>query len=122
MRNSIRLSYTLASVVCLLLMITVVLANIYPVGYWDISMLYEEEGFAGYGYHSLAEVVGNGFFWEAEDVPVENTLYRGNGPYYAMGLWWISLLYIPIFLGIIYLGWLIVGGRERMKAAFPFRS
>ena len=119
MEKSIRISYTLVSIICLGLTIGMLFANIYPCGYWDEAKLYEEEGYAGHGYHSFVEVVGNGFFWEADEVPEPYENYQGDGPYYVMGLWWISMLYIPVFLGIIYLGWVIVGGRERFSIFFP---
>ena len=119
MEKSIRISYTLGSVICIILLITLVFANIYPCGYWNQTQLYEEEGYAGHGYHSLVEVVGNGFFWEADEVPEMSGQYKGDGPYYAMGLWWISVLYIPMFLVIICLGWLIAGGRERLSIFLP---
>ena len=115
MQKSIRISYTLASAICLILLITVVSMNIYPCGYWDQAQLYEDEGYAGHGYHSMVEVVGNGFFWEADDVPVDNSNYRGDGPYYVMGLWWISVLYIPLFLGIIYLGIILTSYFENRR-------
>ena len=113
MAKSIRISYTLASAICLILLITLVFANIYPCGYWDQAQLYEDAGFAGYGHHSLVEVVGNGFFWESDGVPEPYVNYNGDGPYYAMGLWWISILYIPMFLGIIYLGIMLISYFER---------
>lgn len=119
MEKSIRISYTLASIICMGLIIGLLFANIYPCGYWDEAQFYEDEGYAGHGYHSFVEVVGNGFFWEADEVPESFDNYRGNGPYYAMGLWWISLLYVPIFLGIIYLGWIIVGNKERLLIVLP---
>ena len=112
MTKSTRISYTLASMICLGLIVGVLFANIYPCGYWDKSQLYEDRGFAGYGYESLATVLGNGFFWEADEVPEPFEQYHGGGPYYVMGLWWISLLYIPIFLGIFYFGWIIAGGTK----------
>ena len=117
MVKSIRIGYTLASVICTILLITLLFANIYPCGYWEKTNFNVKEGYAGHGYHSFTEVVGKGFFWEAEEVPVLKADYKGNttSGYYAMGLWWISLLYIPIFIGIIYLGWLIAGGRERFE-------
>ena len=108
MEKSKMIGYALASGICAALMIVLLFASIYPCGYWDEAQLYEEEGFAGHGYHSFVEVVENGFFWEADDVPETYDLYRGDGPYYAIGLWWISLLYIPMFLGIIYLGILLI--------------
>ena len=115
MQKSIRMSYTLGSAICLILMITVAFMNIYPCGYWDQAQLFEEEGYAGYGHYSLVEVVGNGFFWEADDIPEPNPDWRTLGPpFYVVGYWWVTLLYIPIFLGIIFLGWLISGGRERI--------
>ncbi len=119
MVKSIRIGYTIASVICTILMIVLMFANIYPCGYWGQTQLYEDKGYAGHGYHSLAEVVGNGFFWDADDVPEPYDKYNGDGPYYVMGHWWISVLYIPTFLGIIYLGWLIAGGRERLLFFFP---
>jgi hypothetical protein len=121
MQKSIRISYTLASIICLGLIIGVLFAPMYPCGYWDKAHLYEDYYQAGYGHQSFIEVVGNGFFWEADEVPESFESYIGdttNG-YYAMGLWWISLFYIPLLLGIIYLGWLITGGKERLSVFLP---
>lgn len=121
MNISISKSNLLAAIIGLALIVTVLFAGMYPCGYWEKSRLYQEEGYAGHGYHSLAEVLARGFFWEADMVPSPNPHYHGNisAGYYVMGLWWISLLYIPIFLGIIYLGWLIAGGRERISVILP---
>ena len=119
MQKSKIIGYALASAICIVLMVVVMFASIYPCGYWDEAQLYEEEGFAGYEYNSLAEVMGNGFFWETDDVPEQTGVYQEDGPYYVMGLWWISLLYIPMFLGIIYLGWIIAGSKELLSIFLP---
>ena len=107
-----------------MLIIVVLFAPMYPCGYWDKAHLYQDYYQAGYGHHSLIEVVGNGWFWEADDVPVTYDNYKGDATssYFVMGLWWISLLYIPIFIGIIYLGWLIAGGQERISIFLPGRK
>jgi len=116
----IRVNYAAATGICLILMITVSVAPIYPVGYWEQGKLYDlEEGYAGHGHDSLAYVLGEWFFWETDEVPVEFHEYRGDGPYYAVGHWWVSMMYIPIFLGIIYLGWVLIGGRERLGSVLP---
>ena len=108
MEKSIRINYAIASVICLVLIITVIFANIYPCGYWSQDQLFEKEGYAGYGYHSLAEVLSNGYFWEADEIPEPNPDWRTLGPeFYVVGYWWVSVMYIPIFLGIFYVGWLI---------------
>ena len=108
MEKTKMIGYALASAICAALMIVLLFASIYPCGYWDQAQLYEEKGFAGYEYYSFAEVIGNGFFWETDDIPEQLGVFQGDGPYYVMGLWWISLLYIPMFLGIIYLGMRLV--------------
>ncbi len=113
MEKSKLIGYALASVICAVLMIVLLFASIYPCGYWDEARLYEEEGFAGHGYHSFVDVVGNVFFWEADEVPESFDKYQGDGPYYVMGLWWISLLYVPMFLGIFYLGIILIGYFEK---------
>ena len=119
----IRVNYAVASGICLILVISLSLANIYPVGYWEQGKLYDlEEGYAGHGYKSLAFILYEGYFWEADDVPVEFEEYQGDGPYYAVGHWWVSILYMPIYLGIIYLGWLLAGGRERLSIILPGRE
>ena len=123
MMKTIRVGYALASGICLILALTVTFVSIYPCGYWEQGKLYDlEEGYAGHSYESLATVLGEGFFWETDDVPVEYEWYRGDGPYYAVGYWWISVLYIPIYIGIVYLGWLIVGGRERFEKTFTRKA
>ena len=100
------------------------LAPIYPCDYWEDTHLYVPWHQAGYGYHSLAEVLGNGFFWTSQDVPIEFDDYRGNtsASYFVVGQSWISLLFIPIFMGLAYLGWLIAGGPERYSILLPRRK
>lgn len=121
MTKSIRISYTLASIICLVLMMTVLFANIYPCGYWSQSQLFEEEGYAGYGHHSLAEVLANGFFWGDEEIPAPNPDWETLGPpFYVVGYWWVAVLYIPIFIGIIFIGWLIA--EERLSIFLPKRK
>ena len=111
MSKTIRLGHAIVSGICLILFITVIVAPMYPVGYWEQGKLWDiKEGYAGHGYYSLAQVAEEGFFWEADEVPVEWEKSQAEAPYYAVGHWWVALFYVPIFLGILYLA-LIIGKR-----------
>jgi len=110
----------LAAAVCIGLGALVALVPMYPCGYWGTGELYAEGGYAGYGYHSLWDVLGRGFFWIEDSVPVPYEDFDGDAPYYVVGKWAISLLYVPIYAAILYLG--IVAGEQverRMKRTIP---
>jgi hypothetical protein len=90
----------IALALTLLLFYILVTANVYPCSYNDVGTL----AFSGYGYHSLADVLSNDFSWSADAVPHPYILYRGDGPYKVNAAAWTISLYIPILLGIIFLG------------------
>jgi hypothetical protein len=94
----------LATIVCLGLCIILSLASVLPCGYHDAA----DGKFAGYGYHSLADVASNGFEWNADAVPHLYERYSGTGPYIASAEYWVVALHFPIFLAIIFLGVVIV--------------
>ena len=103
-------NFTLALATCLSLGAVISFASVLPCGYHDAA----DGKFAGYGYHSLAKVASEGFEWNAGNVPEPYEKYSGTGPYIASAEYWVVALYIPIFIGIIFLGWLILGGKERL--------
>ena len=93
-----------ATIVCLALGALTALAPMYPCGYTASGTR------AGYGYHSLATVASEGFEWTSDMVPVAFPEFTGSGPYVAVGQQWIAAMYIPMFIAIIFLGWLILTG------------
>jgi hypothetical protein len=103
------INFALALAICLGLGIMVSLASVLPCSYHDAA----DGKFAGYGYHSLAKAASEGFEWNSDSVPEQSPLYSGTGPYVASVQYWIVLLYIPIFMAIVFLGWLIMGGKKR---------
>ena len=94
---------------CLCLAALVCALPIFPCGFFDAST----DMYAGYGYHSLAEVASEGFSWDSATVPEPFEEYRGTGPFVAVAKWWVVALYIPIFLAITYLGLEISRGNVR---------
>ncbi len=79
------------------------LVPVYPCGFWEAGELYDNQGYAGHGYYSLVEVLGHGFFWTADEVPTPFLVHNNpEPPYYAVGYWWVSVLYIPIFIAMAY--------------------
>ena len=59
---------------------------------------------AGYGYHSLMDIMMNGMEWETTELPNRISKYTGDGPYMVEPAAWIMLLYVPIFAGISLFG------------------
>lgn len=96
----------LAAIVCIGLFLLTALSPIIPCGYCDAASNIN----AGYGYHSLAKVISEGFEWDSVTVPVISQGYDGTGPYIVTAEYWIAALYIPMFMAIIFLGWLIMNG------------
>jgi hypothetical protein len=110
MSRQTMINFALALAICLGLSIMVSLAGILPCSYHDAA----NGKFAGYGYHSLVKVASEGLEWDSQTVPEQSPLYSGTGPFVASAEYWIVLLYIPIFMAIIFLGWLIMGGKKRL--------
>ena len=107
MRDIRHLAAALA--VCVSLGAVTCLAPMIPCGYADaVSGRY-----AGYGYHSLADVAARGFGWDSEAVPHMDEAYSGSGPYEASARLWIVLLYVPVFMAIACLGYIINGYVDR---------
>ena len=100
-----------ATIISLALGALTALAPMFPCGYRDAASNVP----AGYGYHSLAKVVFNGFDWGSSTVPTLFPGYSGSGPFAVNAEYWIALLYIPMFMAIILLGWLIIGGKVRFE-------
>ncbi len=71
---------------------------VYPCTYYDA------EDRAGYGYHSLIDIMMNGVEWEVPELQNSFSGYTGDGPYMVSPASWIMLLYIPIFALIGLLG------------------
>ncbi len=69
---------------------------VYPCTYTDAIDGRE----AGYGYHSLMDMILNGMEWRSTELPNRFWGYGGIGPYMVEPAAWITLLYIPIFVGI----------------------
>lgn len=80
------------------LAIAVFFLPMYPCGYFDGS------SYAGYGYHSLADIASEGLGWDADVVPNMASKYTGDGPYVVQPQAWIMVLYVPILLAIAFLG------------------
>ena len=97
------LMITLALALPLLLSYVFFTAEVYPCSYSDV----DSSVFAGYGHHSLTDVLSNGFSWTADGVPHQYVLYRGDGPYLVSACAWTIGLYVPIFLGLFLLGLVI---------------
>ncbi len=91
--------------VCVALGVLACLAPAYPCGYSGSN-----EEYAGYGYHSLAKAASEGFGWSADSVPVLYEKYSGTGPYEIKAEPWMAALYVPIFIAIAFLGFLIYSG------------
>ena len=115
MSKQTAIRYALALTICLGLGAIMSLASILPCGYHDAAT----GDYAGHGYHSLAEVVSEGFEWDSQTVPNPYEKYTGTGPYIATCEFWIAALFIPIFFAIIFLGWLIIGGNGRNFQFIP---
>ncbi|MDD4308626.1 MAG: hypothetical protein PHU53_07470 [Thermoplasmata archaeon] len=96
----------LAVTVCIGLSLLTVLSPIIPCGYCDAASNIN----AGYGYHSFAKVISEMFEWDSGTVPVISQGYEGSGPYIVTAEYWIVSLYIPMFMAIVFLGWLIMNG------------
>jgi hypothetical protein len=112
MSRQIMIRFVLALAICLGLSIMVSLGSVLPCSYHNAV----DGKYAGYGHHSLVKVASEGLEWDSETVPELNPLYNGTGPYVASAQYWVALLYIPIFIAIIFLGWLIMGGKGRLAA------
>ncbi len=83
------------------------LAPLMPCGYTGTA-----DGLhAGYGHHSLADIMAKGLEWDTDTVPVPYERYSGAGPYTAAAQGWAIALYIPIFIAIVFLGRMILGGK-----------
>ena len=80
------------------LAIAVFFLPMYPCGYFDGT------SYAGYGYHSLADIIDRGTEWDENVVPNMADKYLGNGPYVVQPQAWIMVLYAPILLAIAFLG------------------
>jgi len=104
--------------VCVVLSALACLAPAYPCGYYGA-----DEEYAGYGYQSLAKVTSEGFGWGADSVPVPYERYSGTDPYEVKAGLWTAALYVPIFVAIIFLSFLIYSGRltrpSRTSAEHP---
>ena len=105
----------LALGICISLGTTVSLISILPCSYNDAV----DGNYAGYGYHSLVKVVSEGLEWNAASVPEPIPGYSGTGSYIVSAQYWIPALYIPIFIAITYLGWLIMGGKKWFSEFIP---
>lgn len=101
--KSVLLHFAVATALAVSLSCVVLFAPIYPCGYFDAN----SQVYAGYGHHSLFTVLDNQFNWSSDYVPVPNEKYTGSGPYMVEAGLWTVVLYVPIFLAIAYLFWLI---------------
>lgn len=97
------LAKVIAVSICVALIVLLSIGNIYPSGYVDVNTQHH----AGHGYHSLASVVGEGFYWHADTVPHQANEYYGSGPYAVTANFLISFLYIPLFIAIAFIGYMI---------------
>ena len=80
------------------LAIEVLFLPMYPCGYFDGS------SYAGYGYHSMADILDRGMEWGESEVPNMSEKYLGDGPYMVQPQAWIMVLYAPILLAIAFFG------------------
>ncbi|MCK5038086.1 MAG: hypothetical protein KAS16_03205 [Thermoplasmata archaeon] len=92
------------------LAIAVFFLPIYPCGYFDGS------SYAGYGYHSLADIASEGLEWDADIVPNMSEKYLGDGPYVVQPQAWIMVLYAPIILALAFFG-VELSKRDLLKLA-----
>jgi len=99
-----RLGISLAVSMSIVLFIVVAMIGVYPCGYYDS----DSSVYAGQGYHSLSTVMANGFYWHSDSMPDQLEYYHGEGPFYVIGKWWISIFYIPIILAIVLLGMMVM--------------
>jgi hypothetical protein len=97
------LRLVVATAIAVSLCCVVLFVPFYPCGYLDANT----QKYAGHGDHSLFTVLDNQFNWASDSVPVPSEKYTGSGPYMVEAGLWVAALYLPIFLAIAYLGWMI---------------
>ena len=91
--------------------IAVLFLPVYPCSYFDGGGTY-----AGYGYHSIANIASEGLEWDENEVPNMASRYQGDGPYVVQPQAWIMVLYAPIMLAIAFFG-IELSKRDILKLA-----
>ena len=116
--KSTLLRFAAAVAIAVPLSCTVLFAHVYPCGYFDAN----SQVYAGYGHHSLFTVQANRLSWDTSSVPVMYEKYTGSGPYVVEAGLWVAILYVPIFLAIAYLGWLVFSRFAEILALFKIKD